>query len=41
VRSVMVAGRWVVRDRDLVQVDGNAVAAEARIAAAALWARMK
>jgi putative selenium metabolism protein SsnA len=40
VRSVMVAGRWVVRDRDLVQVDGNAVAAEARIAAAALWARM-
>ena len=33
VRSVMVAGRWVVRDRDLVQVDGRVVAAEARTAA--------
>ena len=41
VRSVMVAGRWVVRDRDLVQVDGRAVAAQARTAAAALWARMR
>ena len=41
VRSVMVAGRWVVRDRDLVQVDGRVVAAGARTAAAALWARMK
>lgn len=41
VRSVMVAGRWVVRDRDLTQVDGRVVAAEARTAAAALWARMR
>ena len=41
VRSVMVAGRWVVRDRDLVHVDGRLVAAEARVAAAALWSRMK
>lgn len=41
VRSVMVAGRWVVRDRALVQVDGATVAAQARVAAAALWARMK
>jgi putative selenium metabolism protein SsnA len=41
VRSVMVAGRWVVRDRELAQVDGRAVAAQARTAAAALWARMK
>lgn len=40
VRSVMVAGRWVVRDRDLVQVDGRVVAADARAAAAALWARL-
>ena len=40
VRSVMVAGRWVVRDRDLVQVDGRVVAAEARTAAAALWRRL-
>ena len=31
----MVAGRWVVRDRALVQVDGRAVAAQARTAAAA------
>ena len=40
VRSVMVAGRWVVRDRALVQVDGAAVAAQARTAAAALWRRI-
>jgi cytosine/adenosine deaminase-related metal-dependent hydrolase len=40
VRSLLVAGRWVVRDRALVQVDGRAVAAQARTAAAALWARM-
>ena len=40
VRSVMVAGRWVVRDRALVGVDGAVVAAEARAAAAALWKRM-
>ena len=40
VRSVMVAGRWVVLDRDLTQVDGRVVAAEARVAAAALWARL-
>ena len=40
VRSVMVAGRWVVRDRALAQVDGRAVAAQARAAAAGLWERM-
>ncbi len=40
VRSVLVAGRWVVRDRNLVQVDGRAVAAQARSAAAALWRRL-
>ena len=41
VRSVLVAGRWVVRDRGLVQVDGAALSAQARSAAAALWARMR
>lgn len=40
VRSLLVAGRWVVRDRDLVQVDGRAVAAQAQGAAAALWRRI-
>jgi len=40
VRSVMVAGRWVVLDRDLALVDGRVVAAEARVAAAALWSRL-
>ena len=41
VRSVMVAGRWVVRDRALVNVDAAAMAARARVGAAALWERMK
>jgi putative selenium metabolism protein SsnA len=40
VRSVMVAGRWVVRDRALVGVDAGAVARDARAAASALWERM-
>jgi putative selenium metabolism protein SsnA len=40
VRSVMVAGRFVVRDRALVNVDARALAAEARTAAAALWDRI-
>jgi putative selenium metabolism protein SsnA len=40
VRSVMVAGRWVVRDRKPVNVDAASVAAAARVAAAALWKRM-
>jgi putative selenium metabolism protein SsnA len=40
VRSVVVAGRWVVRDRALVQVDGRAVAAQAQPAAAAMWRRI-
>jgi cytosine/adenosine deaminase-related metal-dependent hydrolase len=40
VRSVMVAGRWVVRDRALVNLDAGALAREARAAAAALWERM-
>ena len=40
VRSVMVAGKWVVRDRALVNVDAGVAAAAARVAAAALWERM-
>jgi putative selenium metabolism protein SsnA len=40
VRSVMVAGRWVVRDRALTTVDAPAVAERARGIAAALWERM-
>ncbi len=40
VRSVMVAGRFVVRDRVLANVDARALAAEARVSAAALWERM-
>jgi hypothetical protein len=30
-----------VQDRDVVQVDGRVVAAEARTAAAALWGRLR
>ena len=41
VSSVMVAGRWVVRDRRLTGVDAPAAAARARTAAAALWKRME
>ena len=40
VRSVMVAGRWVVRDRQLLGVDAPAAFARARGAAPALWERM-
>jgi putative selenium metabolism protein SsnA len=40
VRDVMVAGRVVVRDRRLTTVDQDALAAEARVAAAQLWERL-
>jgi putative selenium metabolism protein SsnA len=40
VRSVMVAGRWVVRDRRPSGVDLAAAFARARAAAAELWRRM-
>jgi putative selenium metabolism protein SsnA len=40
VASVMVAGRWIVRDRRVVNVDVRAAYARARAAAARLWQRM-
>jgi cytosine/adenosine deaminase-related metal-dependent hydrolase len=40
VRSTMVAGRFVLRDRRIVHVDEEAVFAGARRAADALWERM-
>ena len=40
VRSTMVAGRFVLRDRRVTGVDEAAVFARARVAAAALWERM-
>jgi cytosine/adenosine deaminase-related metal-dependent hydrolase len=40
VRSVLVAGRWVVRDRRLAAVDEAGVFARARAAAPDLWGRM-
>jgi putative selenium metabolism protein SsnA len=40
VSSVMVAGRWLVRDRRLTTVDVAAVTARARAAAARLWEGM-
>lgn len=40
VRSTMVAGRFVLRDRCLTSVDEAAVATRARAAAADLWQRM-
>jgi putative selenium metabolism protein SsnA len=40
VRSVMVAGRWVVRDRRVVGVDVAAAFARARAAAPEVWRRM-
>jgi putative selenium metabolism protein SsnA len=40
VASVMVAGRWVVRERRLANVDVEAVFARARSAAGGLWRRM-
>jgi putative selenium metabolism protein SsnA len=41
VRDVMVAGRWVVRDRHHLLLDEDDLAAQARAAAAKLWARME
>ena len=41
VRSTMVAGRFVLRDRRLTTVDEAAVLARARAAASALWQRMQ
>jgi putative selenium metabolism protein SsnA len=40
VRSTMVAGRFLLRDRRLTRLDESAVLARARAAAAALWERM-
>jgi putative selenium metabolism protein SsnA len=40
VASVMVAGRWIVRQRRVVTVDADAAYARARQAASALWRRM-
>lgn len=40
VRDVMVAGRWIVRDRRHVLIDEAEVAARCREAAPRLWARM-
>jgi putative selenium metabolism protein SsnA len=40
VRSVMVAGRFVVKDRRLTTLDADHALARARDAAAKLWARM-
>ena len=40
VRSVMVAGRWVVRDRRVTGVDTAAAFARARAAAPEVWRRM-
>jgi len=41
VRSVLVAGRWVLRDGRVTGVDEGAVLSRARVAAAALWERMR
>lgn len=41
VSSVMVAGRWIVRDRRVLTVDAGAAFARARDAAQRLWTRMK
>ena len=41
VRSTMVAGRYVMRDRAIVTVDEAAVLSQARAAAARLWERMQ
>jgi putative selenium metabolism protein SsnA len=40
VRDVMVAGRWVVRERRLTLADQDEIAATAREAAGRLWRRM-
>jgi putative selenium metabolism protein SsnA len=41
VRSVMVAGRWVVRDRRVLGFDAEAAYASARAAARRVWQRME
>ncbi|HEV8420718.1 MAG TPA: amidohydrolase family protein, partial [Actinomycetota bacterium] len=41
VRDVMVAGRWVVRDRRLVQADDEELTAGSREFASRLWRRME
>ena len=41
VRDVMVAGRWIVRDRSHVLVDEEQLAARCRAAAPSLWERMQ
>jgi hypothetical protein len=41
VKDVMVAGRWVVRDRQLVSVDAEEALAVGRTQAGALWQRMQ
>jgi putative selenium metabolism protein SsnA len=41
IRSTMVAGRFVLRDRRIATVDEDAIFARARAAAAALWQRMQ
>jgi putative selenium metabolism protein SsnA len=41
VRSTMVAGRFVLRDRRITSVDEAAVATRARAAAEGVWARMR
>jgi putative selenium metabolism protein SsnA len=41
VRAVMVAGRWVVRDRRVLGLDATAAFASARAVARALWQRME
>jgi cytosine/adenosine deaminase-related metal-dependent hydrolase len=41
VRDTMVGGRFVVRDRQLVNVDERELAVRARAAASRLWERMQ
>lgn len=41
VESVMVAGRWLVRERRVVNLDAPAAFARARAAAPAVWSRME
>jgi hypothetical protein len=41
VRSTVVAGRFVLRDREIVTVDEADVLGRAREAAARLWERMR
>jgi putative selenium metabolism protein SsnA len=41
VRDVMVAGRWIVRDRRHQLIDEEELAARCRAAAPSLWARME